>query len=132
MLIDTSIWIEFLAPRSRVLSPGDLDQLSELIVEGGACVILPIYTELTSGVKHGDRELRELLKALRYIDLDWTQWSTWDTVADLGQQAYARRLKVPGVVDRMILAATRAAGEPLWALDGPLRRLARGIGVQTR
>jgi predicted nucleic acid-binding protein len=132
MLIDTSVWLEFLAPRSRVLSGAALDELAEAIADGSVCTVLPIYAELLSGAKHGDRELRELLAALRFVDLDWASRTVWGAVADLAQEAHRRRLRIPGVVDRMIVAAAREAGETLWALDGPLRRLAQAVGVPTR
>lgn len=132
MLIDTSVWIEFLAPRSRALTSDELDEMAANIVEGDACIVLPIYGELVSGARHGDREFRELLASLRFVDLDWTARAVWERIASLGHEAFSRRLSIPGLIDRMILAAAEESGETLWVLDGPLRRLARAVGVATR
>lgn len=132
MLIDTSVWLEFLAPRTRVLGADELDEIADAITEGEVCITLPIYAELLSGSKHGDRELATLLSSLRFVDLDWSAREPWDRVAALGQHAFARRQRIPGLVDRMILAAAEASGEILWALDGPLMRLARSLGIATR
>ena len=54
-----------------------------------------------------------------------------DRIAWVGPAAELPQ-RIPGVVDRMILAAAEASGEILWALDGPLVRLARSLGIATR
>jgi len=129
MLLDTSVWIEYLAPRSRVLRAAQLDAIDAALADGEVCTVLPIYAELLSGARHGDRELRTLLSALRFVDPDWSDVAVWERVASLGESAFRRRLRIPGVVDRMIIAAAQDAEEAIWALDGPLRRLARAEGV---
>jgi predicted nucleic acid-binding protein len=129
MLLDTSIWIEFLAVRSRALTAAELDTVEAAIADGEVCTVLPIYAELLSGTRHDDHELRALLSSLRFIDLDWRDAAVWERVASLRQSAFSRRVRIPGVVDRMIIAAAQDAGEPIWALDGPLRHLARALGV---
>ena len=129
MLLDTSVWIEYLALRSRVLRAAQLDAIDAALADGEVCTVLPIYAELLSGARHGDRELRTLLSALRFVDPDWSDVAVWERVASLGESAFRRRLRIPGVVDRMIIAAAQDAGEAIWALDGPLRRLARAEGV---
>lgn len=129
MLLDTSVWIEYLAPRSRVLRAAQLDAIDAALADGEVCTVLPIYAELLSGARHGDRELRTLLSALRFVDPDWSDVAVWERVASLGESAFRHRLRIPGVVDRMIIAAAQDAEEAIWALDGPLRRLARAEGV---
>lgn len=132
MLVDTSVWIEFLAPRSRIMKAADLDLLAEHIAAGEVTMVLPVYAELLSGAHHDDDELRALLSSLRFVDLDWNARAVWERVAALGDAAHARRLRIPGVIDRMILVAAESADEPLWALDGPLLRLARARGGALR
>ena len=132
MLVDTSVWIEFLAPRTRALKTADLDFLAESITAGDVAIVLPVYAELLSGARHDDDELRTLLSSLRFVDLDWSARTVWERVATLGDAAFTRRMRIPRLVDRMILAAAEESGEPLWALDGPLLRLARARGIAAR
>jgi predicted nucleic acid-binding protein len=132
MLVDTSVWIEFFARRTRALTTDELGAMAEAIADGEVCIVMPIYAELLSGARHDDLEVRALLSTLRFVDLDWNTRTVWERVAALGEVAHTRRLPIPGLVDRMILAAAEESGEPLWALDGPLRRLARARHLAAR
>lgn len=93
--------------------------------------IYPIQTELLSGrvSREKEKEIREALDAIDHIDLDWNARSTWEQLVEFAQIAHKASLPIPGIVDRMILAAAAKAEVMLWTLERPLTRLAERIKV---
>lgn len=130
VLVDTSIWIEFFRSRPT-LSEASLGFLSLLIEDDRAVTILPIQTELLSGriSPRREREIHEALDAIDHVDLDWNAKSTWERLVEFAQIAHKASLPVPGIVDRMILAAAQEVQAMLWTLERPLTRLAERIKV---
>lgn len=131
VLVDTSVWIEFFRSRPQ-LSEESLSFLNLLIVDDRVVTIYPIQAELFSGTISKDREtgIRGAFDAMIHIDLDWNAASTWNELVEKAHKARKASLPIPGIVDRMILAAAEKGETSLWTLDRPLKRLAEEIGVR--
>jgi predicted nucleic acid-binding protein len=131
LLVDTGVWIEFF--RERPSLPAEaLARLAELVREDQVVIIEPVRAELLSGRLSAERrgEISDTLDALRRVDLDWSARKTWDDIVSLAASAHGARLAVPGIIDRMVLAAAKAAGARLWTLDPRLSKLAAHFGVE--
>jgi predicted nucleic acid-binding protein len=133
VLVDSSVWIEFFRSRTRLDSTA-LGALARFIERDQAVTILPIEVEVLSGhpSPRVERTIREAFAALRHVDLDWNASTTWQHLSALGAHARASALPVPGVVDRMVVAAAQAAGAALWTLDVGMQRLARLERIHVR
>jgi predicted nucleic acid-binding protein len=133
ILIDTSVWIEFFAAKSK-LSIFELQQLSLEISEGLAVLINPIRVELLSGHIAPELQIRidSLLDAIDMIDLDWNQANTWNEIINLANNARQNNLPIPGLVDRMILLSAAKSDVILYSLDKTLIKLAKAINISTR
>lgn len=132
VLVDTSIWIEYFRAHPH-LSEASLGFLSLLLEDDRVVTIYPVHAELLSGklAPAKEKDIRNALDALGHIDLDWNTKPTWDQIIDLGRRAHKAALPVPGIVDRMILAATKHSNASLWTLDQGLNRLAQEVSVKT-
>lgn len=132
VLVDTSVWIEFFAPRSTL--PKDfLSVLQANIADGNVVIVHPIRAELLSGhiTKSHRQVIDHLFTALEFIDVDWSKRERWDEIAVLADVARKEGLAIPGIVDRMILLSAQRAGVSLCTLDKALLKLAKAIGVLT-
>jgi hypothetical protein len=110
-----------LTPLQQELLAAFCERESRFFLTGGAAL---------AGFYFGHRTTEDLgLFAAPGPDLADAGRAVEERVASLGEAAIRRRLRIPGIVDRMIIAAAQEAGETVWALDGPLRRLARAVGV---
>ena len=130
-LVDTSVWIEFFAPRSTL--PKDfLFVLQANIAEGNVVIIHPIRAELLSGhiTKHQQQAIDHLLLALEFVDMDWSKQEHWNDIIGFAEIARKKGLAIPGLIDRMILLSAQQAGVSLCTLDKALLKLAQAIGVQ--
>lgn len=129
-LVDTSVWIEFFNPKPRI-SKDEIDQLATLIREAEITIIEPIRAEILSGsISPSTRnEVNRYFDALDYVDLNWSAKETWNKIIDLSLDARAKRLPVPGVVDRMILLSARHSNLEIWSLDQSLLKLAKALNL---
>lgn len=132
VLVDTSVWIEFFAPRST-LSKDFLSVLQANIADNNVVIVHPIRAELLSGhiTKSHRQEMDHLFTALEFIDVDWSKRECWDEIAVLADVARKKGLAIPGIIDRMILLSTQKAGVTICTLDKALLKLAQAIGVQS-
>jgi predicted nucleic acid-binding protein len=133
VLVDTSVWIEFFAKKSTVLTRADHQRLSEATRNGEITTILPIHAELFSGKLNAYRGLDVLFRdSIRFIDPDWRAPAGWERIIAVTQLAHRHRLRIPGIVDRMILVAAEQSGEILWTFDDPIAKIARHTSVRAR
>lgn len=126
IIVDTSVWIEFFNPKPK-LSREKILLLASLIRETEVAIIEPIRAEIFSGtIAPSNRlELTRYFDALNYVDLDWNAKDTWNQIIEFASIAKTRHLKVPGIVDRMILLSAKHAKLELWTLDQSLSQLAK-------
>ena len=123
VLVDTSIWLRFLADQSPWAA--ELDRLLSLDVAVGHELVLG---ELLIGYRSGDeRSGRGRLLA------DYSRMSSVQTVAhaEVVEFVRVRRLHGRGVgwIDIHLLAAAVVAGVRLWTVDERLAGFARELGV---
>jgi len=118
VLVDTSIWIRFLADRRPYAA--ELDRLLDLGEVSGHDLI---YGELLIGDSGGRREL---LKAYDFMHRVATI-----PHAEVVAFARARKLHGRGIgwVDAHLLASALVASVPLWTADSRLCSLASELGV---
>lgn len=130
VLVDTSVWIEFFRPRPA-LSETSLATFSDLLTDDCVVTVHPIRAELLSGRLDGGRKVlvSEVLSAVGGIDPDWNGSDVWKRIIEMAGLAHQESLPVPGIVDRMILAAAERARVSLWALDQTMLKLARTLGI---
>lgn len=126
VLVDSSVWIDFFQKRPQ-LSQKLLRQLSLLIEEKNTVVIYPIEVETLSGniIPSQENLIRGVFEILEHVDLDWNSKSTWLKIIDLAKQARKSSVRIPGLVDRMILLAAQESDLVLWTLDQALQKLAK-------
>ncbi len=126
VLVDSSVWIDFFQQRPQ-LSQKLLRQLSLLIEEKNTVVIYPIEVETLSGniIPSQENLIRSVFEILEHVDLDWNSKSTWVKIIDLAKQARKSSVRIPGLVDRMILLAAQESDLVLWTLDQALQKLAK-------
>ena len=130
ILVDTSVWIEFFRSRSG-LSQDLLDFLSLTLEDDRVVTIYPIQAEILSGslLPHKEKEIREAFESMTHIDLSWNEKNTWDRLVEMAQVARKASLRIPGIVDRMILGAAEKEGVSLWTHDAALAELAKKLDV---
>ena len=121
VLVDTSIWIRFLAGTEPYAS--DLDRLlSNDEVLGHDCV----YGELLIGDRGGRAKLLTLYKAMGQAT----------SIADAEVVEFVRHRKINGRgigwIDAHLLASAIVAHSTLWTADRPLAVVAHDIGVVYR
>lgn len=113
VLVDTSVWVDFLRARS---DPPWRDHLAGLLRRDEVSIVAPVAAELLYGVR-GERERRvvlELAGAVRHAPLDA---STWLAAGDLGR-SWRERGRTLSLVDALLVVVARRDGTPLWSLDG--------------
>ena len=132
ILIDTSVWIEFFNPKSRLSENFSLE-LSNRIISDEVAMIEPIRAELLSGaiLPKKKSEIEACLSIIQSADLAWNDRKIWDEIISLSNIMRSHRLSVPGVVDRMVLLAASKTGSFLCTLDKSLLNLARIMDVAT-
>jgi predicted nucleic acid-binding protein len=121
VLVDTSVWIRFLAGRDPVAR--ELDQLLERQEVLGHD---HVYGELLVGESGRSRNRRTLLDA--YTNLPYAATAAHDEVVAL---VVARDLRGTGIgwVDAHLLAAALITRATLWTADERLTRAARKLDV---
>lgn len=131
VLVDTSVWIEFFSRRSIV----DVTALTVLIESRQILTCFPIMAECLSGrtVAAERATIQRAFFSMDRIDVDWNREENWLQIADLSSALRERRVKSPGLVDRMILLCTKTADAAIWTLDKTLKKAAEAIrlGIYT-
>jgi predicted nucleic acid-binding protein len=118
VLVDTSIWVRFLANRSPYAA--ELDRLLDIEEAAGHNLI---YGELLIGDSGGRGKLLESYRLMRQIS-DVHHEEVVDFVR-------ANRLHSRGIgwIDAHLLASCLVAAVPLWTADGRLADLAHEFGI---
>ncbi len=125
VLVDSSIWIEFFQTKASF----SVQALESLIEERQVATCLPIKTEVLSGkMKPEIRTLvTQAFEAMDFVDLDWSSNETWNRLIEISLLAQRRKVAIPGIVDRMILACCLNSSIALWTLDRKLQKLSRAL-----
>lgn len=113
ILIDTSVWIRYLA--NRMPYAAELDRLLDRREAAGHDLV---YGELLIGDVSGRVELLKFYKLTHHI----ANVPHAEVVAFV--RAYKLHGRGIGWIDAHLLAAARVAGVPLWTADARLTRLA--------
>lgn len=130
VLVDTSVWIEYLRRSSR---PSWRHVLEDLIEEDSAVLIGPTIAEILVGAR-GERELRVIDDLARSVRRAETDIQTWIEAGQIGRQ-WREKGKTLSITDCVLAAVARRDALPLWTLDddfeplvaqGFLRRFASG------
>lgn len=118
VLVDTSIWIRFLANRAPFAA-----QLDRLLADDGVAGHELVYGELLVG----DRAGRQKVLA------DYEQIVQIPSVPHNDVVAFVRARKLHGRgigwIDAHLLASAIVAGVQLWTTDGPLLEIADEVGI---
>jgi predicted nucleic acid-binding protein len=117
ILVDTSVWIDFLAGRTAAAD------LQSLLRAGGVACHPAVRGELALGSIANRQKVLGLLEALpRPAPIDD------DDVLEFVERA---RLQATGIgwVDAHLLACAQRTAMPLWTHDLRLERVARRLGV---
>lgn len=67
--------------------------------------------------------------AMIAIDCNWAAPQVWDQIIQLAQEAHEKKCPLPGIVDRMLLLASRESGASLWTNDKKLKHLAEVLKI---
>ena len=118
VLVDTSVWVRFLA--NRVPYAPELDRLLE---HGEAAGHDLVYGELLIGDAGGRRELLSSYELMHRVPAVGH--------ADVAMFVRAHKLHGRGIawIDANLLASAIVADTSLWTADGHLARLAGELGV---
>ncbi|MBV8818610.1 MAG: PIN domain-containing protein [Acidobacteriaceae bacterium] len=118
VLVDTSVWIRFLANRSPYAA--ELDRLLDRDEAAGHNLV---YGELLIGDPGGRREL---LNSYQLI-----HWISTIPHAEVVTFVQSNKLYGQGIgwIDAQLLASALVADTPLWTADGRLAELARELGI---
>jgi predicted nucleic acid-binding protein len=118
VLVDTSVWIRFLANRAPFAS-----RLDELLAEGEVCGHDFVYGELLIGDKGGRKQLLA----------DYARMHHAPVVAhrEVVESVRHRRLHGRGIgwIDTHILASALVSQMKLWTADPRLGDVARELGI---
>jgi predicted nucleic acid-binding protein len=118
VLVDTSVWIRFLANRKPYAA--ELDRLLNQDEVAGHDLI---YGELLIGDLRGRRKLLTFYELMQRLS----------TVRHADVVAFVRAHKLHGRgigwIDAQLLASALVANVPLWTADEPLARLAAELGA---
>lgn len=129
-IVDTSVWVEFFQKKQRPNSKLS-KQLWLMLEQGQIATLYPIKAEILSGTltPHHRKTFQEAFAALDHLDLAWEKSESWQQVAELAIKARRKKLGIPGLVDRMILASAISTHAALWTEDKKLLALAEALGV---
>jgi len=124
ILIDTSIWIDFLRQKNEQLSA----RLSEQIEGGNVVAFGSVFGELLQGVR-SDREENIILDLWN----DLPQLEDSFILIEAGRMSYQNKLfnKGIGLIDCAILVACKKNNLELWTLDNPLLQAAGSLKIKS-
>ena len=128
ILVDTSVWIEFFRPHPSKLNSLLLENLIE---EGEVVTCFPIWAEVLSGkmTLKTRQTVSDAFKSMIFIDVDLNSPQTWEELIELAHFAKKYKLGIPGLIDRIILLASKKSTSQLWSLDKKLNHLAKALSV---
>lgn len=123
VLVDTSVWIDFfsLSPKPSSL------KLPYLIEARQVVTSFVVLAEVLSGQMQDKTRnaIRDSFQSLGRIDADWNTMETWVSVSRIAAETRSRKLRVPGLVDRMLFYSARQHSALIWTYDLKLGALAR-------
>lgn len=128
VLADTSVWIEFFNAQGALIADG----MALLIADDQLVLCQPVLAEILSGkIVPSKRVLVErVLRALPFVDCDWNDPGIWQEMIQMAELAHRHKIKIPGLIDRMLILAAKGSQSKLWTLDKALRQLASLSGVE--
>ena len=123
VLVDTSVWIDFFSSSPK---PASL-KLPYLIEARQVVTSFVVFAEVLSGQMQDKTRnaIRDSFQSLGRIDVDWNTMQTWDSVSRIATEIRSRKLRVPGLVDRMLFYSARQHSALIWTYDLKLGALAR-------
>lgn len=118
IVVDTSVWIEFLRGRDRTI----VEELGALLDEEEIGLPTLVRLELLSGAKRSDLpKLRRVFSALRELRPGAETWELTDAWVERAVHGGQRF----GIVDLMIGALAAEHDAPLWSLDSDFAKMER-------
>jgi predicted nucleic acid-binding protein len=112
-IIDTSVWIEFLRDKNETISL----KVIELLENGMALGLSPLFAELLQGVKNEDEE-----RVVLDIWANIPKVPESNLFIEAGKMSFRNKLisKGIGIVDVCILVAAKQNQANIWTLDRKL------------
>lgn len=122
VLVDTSVWIDFFAKPPR----HHADFLETLLSQDLVATCQPIKAELLSGWFDAKSRLvvERTLNDLPALDLNLSLEIVWQKIIGIAHECQKKKMKIPGIVDRMIILAALEFQTTLWTHDKSLKKLA--------
>jgi predicted nucleic acid-binding protein len=121
VLVDTSVWIRFLANKAPFAA-----ELDRLLTDDAVAGHEFVYGELLVGDRGGRQKLLSSYERMEQVP----------AVPHSDVVAFVRARKIHGRgigwVDAHLLASALVAGVRLWTADGPLVTLAEEVGIAYR
>lgn len=123
VLVDTSVWIDFFSSSPKPISL----KLPHLIEARQVVTSFVVLAEVLSGQMQvkTHNAIRDSFQSLGRIDADWNAVETWESVSRIAEEIRSRKLKVPGLVDRMLFFSARQHSALVWTYDLKLGALCR-------
>ena len=123
VLVDTSVWNDFFSSNPKPAS----QKLPYLIETRQVVTSFIVLAEVLSGQMQDKTRnaIRDSFHSLGRIDADWNTMQTWDSVSRIAAEIRFRKLKVPGLVDRMLFFSARQHSALIWTYDLKLGALCR-------
>jgi|SRR6267142_600869 len=122
ILVDTSVWIEFLRQSNELIEAG----LVLEIENGNVIALSPVFGELLQGVKSSREEkiLIDLWEDLLKVNED-------QLFIQAGRLSYEYKLIVKGLglIDCAILAAAKVNKLEVWSLDRKLIEVSKSLMI---
>ena len=124
VLVDTSVWIDFLRnSRSKTRKT-----MNDLLASDRVATIEPIIAELLYGVR-GEKKRKVVLDIAAGTRRLKLVTDTWIAAGDLGR-AWRKKGRTLSVIDCVLAAASRMHSVPLWTLDRDFRPLKKAGEVR--
>jgi predicted nucleic acid-binding protein len=125
ILVDTSVWIEFLKQSDKSIESA----LSKELENGTVVALSPVFGELFQGVKNAREEkiILDLWENLIKVNED-------QLFIHAGRLSYEHKLNTKGLglIDCSLLAAARANKLEIWSLDKKLIEVSKSLMVTSR
>ncbi len=113
ILVDTSIWVEFLKGHQPFL-----DQMKKMLEERQVLAVEPVFGELLQGAKD-DRERRILLGFWENLPKNQIQ-DAWVKAGELSSRNKWSDRGI-GLIDAVLIISARDSNAKVWTLDKKLK-----------
>ena len=113
ILVDTSIWVEFLKGHQPYL-----DQMKQLLEDRQVLAVEPVFGELLQGAKD-DRERRILLGFWENLPKNQMQ-DAWVKAGELSSRNKWSDRGI-GLIDAVLIISARDSNAKVWSLDKKLK-----------